>query len=344
MLHEVQNKVSAKLASSCIAIQWEEPNCHGSPITGYNIQYGDRKILTVDRVTECLLKNLHPDTIYKIRIQAINHYGLSPFSQSIRTKTKPLPPEPPRLDCVVFGHQSLKLKWGNSSSKGSLSSVISYNLLMGARSGRFSIIYHGPCQIHKVQRLSEYTQYKFKIQACNEAGDGPLSSIYTFTTTKTPPATLKAPKLHQLNSSVCEVKWESLEPIKGDPIVYNLQLISEKGTDMIYKGPDTSFSFSNFLTNSHYRFKVCAGRQYQNSAGLQEIWGRYSPRAFFSTYKHQPGTGKSGTGKGGSHPTEDKREKLRIEMSDDTFILILMIGFALVAILCAVTIQYFLIN
>lgn len=65
MLHEVQNKVPAKLASSCIAIQWEEPNCHGSPITGYNIQYGDRKILTVDRVTECLLKNLHPDTIYK---------------------------------------------------------------------------------------------------------------------------------------------------------------------------------------------------------------------------------------------------------------------------------------
>lgn len=56
---------------------------------------------------------------------------------------------------------------------------------------RFSIIYHGPCQIHKVQRLSEYTQYKFKIQACNEAGDGPLSNIYTFTTTKTPPATLK---------------------------------------------------------------------------------------------------------------------------------------------------------
>uniref|UniRef100_A0A9L0ITI9 Fibronectin type-III domain-containing protein n=1 Tax=Equus asinus TaxID=9793 RepID=A0A9L0ITI9_EQUAS len=324
MLHEVENKVPAKLASSCIAIEWEEPDCHGSPITGYNVEYGDRKLLTVDRVTECLLKNLQPDTTYKIRIQAINHYGLSPFSQSIRSKTKPLPPEPPHLGCVVYGHQSLKLKWGNSSSRGLLSNLISYNLLMRGRSGRFSIIYHGPCQTHKVQRLSEYTEYKFKIQACNEAGTGPLSGIYTFSTTKNHP--------HQFQYNICAIKWKSLEPIKGDPIVYNLQLISDKGTDVIYKGPNTSFSFSNFLTNSHYRFKVCAGRQYQNSSGIQELWGPYSPSVLFSTYKQHPGHGKGSRGKGKS------------KMSDDTFVLILVIGFALVAILCAVSIQHFLIN
>ncbi|XP_042831009.1 fibronectin type III domain containing protein 3C1-like isoform X2 [Panthera tigris] len=344
MLHEVENKVPAKFASSCIAIKWEEPDCHGSPVTGYNIEYGDRKIQTVDRVTECLLKNLQPDTTYIIRIQAINHYGLSPFSQSIRTKTKPLPLDPPHVDCVVYGHQSLKLKWGNSSSKGLISNLISYNLLIGDRSGRFSIIYHGPCQTHKVNRLSEYTQYKFKIQTCNEAGEGPLSGIYTFTTTKTPPATLKAPKLQHVNSNTCEVKWEPLEPIKGDPIVYNLQIITDKGTDLIYKGPNTSFSFSKFVTNSHYRFKVCAGRQYHTSDGIQEFWGPYSPSTLFSTHKQHPGPGKGSDGKGGNSPSEEKEEKPRMEMSDDTFILILVIGFALVAILCAVVIQYFLIN
>ncbi|XP_026633221.1 fibronectin type III domain containing protein 3C1-like [Microtus ochrogaster] len=136
MLQEVEDKVPAKLSSSCIAIQWEEPDCHGSPITGYNIEYGDKKILTVDRVTEYVLKNLQPNTTYRIRIQAINHYGLSPFSPSIRSKTKPILPAPPQIDCVVQGHQNLRLKWGNASRKKSHANFISYNLLMEDRSGR----------------------------------------------------------------------------------------------------------------------------------------------------------------------------------------------------------------
>uniref|UniRef100_A0A8C6RUT6 Fibronectin type III domain containing protein 3C1-like n=1 Tax=Nannospalax galili TaxID=1026970 RepID=A0A8C6RUT6_NANGA len=325
-LQEVENKVPAKMSSTCIALQWEEPDCHGSPITGYNIEYGDKKILTVDRVTECVLKNLQPNTTYKIRIQAINHHGLSPFSQSIRTKTKPLPPDPPNLECVVYGHQSLRMRWGNSSSKRTLANYISYNLLMEDRSGRFSIIYHGPSQTHKVQKLIECSSYRFKIQACNEAGEGPLSDIYTFSTVKTPPVAMKAPKLHPMNNNSCEIKWNSLEPIKGDPIIYCLQVTTGKKSQQIYKGPNTTFSFSNYLTNSRYYFKVCAGRQYENANGIQELWGAYSPSTLFSTCKQ------SGHGKGSG------------EINDDTFVLTLLVGFALISILSAVVIQYFLIN
>uniref|UniRef100_A0A0G2K0A1 Fibronectin type III domain containing protein 3C1-like n=2 Tax=Rattus norvegicus TaxID=10116 RepID=A0A0G2K0A1_RAT len=327
MLQEVENKVPAKQSSTCIAIRWEEPDCHGSQITGYNIEYGDKKIVTVKRVTEYVLKNLQPNTTYRIRIQAINHYGLSPFSPSIRCKTKPLPPEPPQLNCVVYGHQSLRLKWGTVSSKKSRAIFISYNLLMEDRSGRFSVIYRGTDVTHKVQKLTEYTQYKFKIQACNEAGEGPESDIYTFTTTKSPPTALKAPKVHPLNNNCCEIKWETLEPIKGDPIVYCLQVNTGKKAHQIYKGPNTSFSFSNYDANSRYRFKVCAGRQYETSNGLQELWGPYSPSALFSTYKHHSGHGKGSGGKGkGNH--SEKGEKCKV-------------GFALIAVLCAVAIQFF---
>ncbi|XP_052027392.1 fibronectin type III domain containing protein 3C1 [Apodemus sylvaticus] len=342
-LQEVENKVPAKLSSTCIAIQWEEPDCHGSQITGYNIEYGDKKMVTVKRITEYVLKNLQPNTTYRIRIQAINHYGLSPFSPSIRCKTKPLPPEPPQLNCVVYGHQSLRLKWGTISSKKTLANFINYNLLMEDRSGRFSVIYRGPDVTHKVQKLSEYTEYKFKIQACNEAGEGPESDIYTFTTTKSPPTALKAPKVHPLNNNCCEIKWEPLVPIKGDPIIYCLQVTTGKKANQIYKGPNTSFSFSNYHANSRYRFKVCAGRRYETSNGLQELWGPYSPSALFSTYKHHSGHGKGsgGRGKGNHH---EKGEKCKTEMSDDTFVLTLLIGFALIAVLCAVAVQYLLIN
>lgn len=61
-------------------------------------------------------------------------------------------------------------------------------------------------------------------------------------------------------------------------------------------------------------------------------------------HKQHPGPGIGGGGKGESSTGEEKDEKPRTEMTDDTFVLILVIGFALVALLCAVTIQHFLIN
>lgn len=54
---------------------------------------------------------------FRIRIQAVNEIGAGPFSQFIKAKTRPLPPLPPRLECAAAGPQSLKLKWGDSSSK-----------------------------------------------------------------------------------------------------------------------------------------------------------------------------------------------------------------------------------
>lgn len=58
-------------------------------------------------------------------------------------------------------------------------------------SSRFVTVYNGPCHTYKVQRLSESTTYYFKIQAYNDAGEGEFSEVYAFTTTKSPPASLK---------------------------------------------------------------------------------------------------------------------------------------------------------
>lgn len=56
---------------------------------------------------------------------------------------------------------------------------------------RFMSLYKGPCHTHKVQRLNESTSYTFRIQAFNEAGEGPFSNVYTFTTPRSPPAPVK---------------------------------------------------------------------------------------------------------------------------------------------------------
>jgi len=48
-------------------------------------------------------------------------------------------------------------------------------------------IYQGTGQTHKVNKLSESTDYHFRIYATNEAGDGPVSTVQTCRTTKAPP-------------------------------------------------------------------------------------------------------------------------------------------------------------
>ncbi|KAG8144428.1 putative Fibronectin type-III domain-containing protein [Naja naja] len=276
--------------STCLALHWEEPCCHGAEIIGYHIE---------------------------VRIQAFNSLGTGPFSPSIKAKTKPLPPDPPHLECVVFSYQSLKLKWGEGPSRALIANPTQFNLQMEDRLGS------GPCHTYKVQRLSESTTYYFKIQACNDAGEGEFSEVYAFATTKSPPPAMKAPKVHQLGDNVCEVTWEPLQPMKGDAI--------------IYKGPETSYRVPNVQTNCEYRFRVCAGRQYQDSTGWQELFGPYSPSAAFSSQKQElllPS----------SDPSPELLKSKRKALSDEQFAFLLLVIFATVAILFAVIIQYFVIK
>ncbi|KAM8954041.1 fibronectin type-III domain-containing protein 3A-like [Pelodytes ibericus] len=337
MVDEELLEATPSSPSECLAIAWKEPCSNGSDITGYNIEYGEKQLLTVDCVTSCILQDLIPDRTYRIRIQAINSLGAGPFSQSIKAKTKPPPPNPPHLECVVFSHQSLKLKWGDGSSKALANETSQYNLQMEDKHSRFLTIYNGPCHTYKVQRLNESTTYNFRIQAYNDAGEGAFSDVYSFATTKSPPVTLRAPKVQQIESNLCEVTWEALQPMRGDAIVYILQLANGRDTDQVYKGPDTSFSFTNFQTNCEYRFRVSAGRQYHDSTGLQELYGPYSPSTTFSSQRQELVVPCAYTT---AETTKTKRKPL----SDEQFAILILMMFAVVAFLFAVVIQYFVIK
>lgn len=74
---------------------------------------------------------------FRIRIQALNSLGAGPFSHTIKLKTKPLPPDPPRLECVAFNHQNLKLKWGEGTPKTLSTDAVQYHLQMEDKNGRW---------------------------------------------------------------------------------------------------------------------------------------------------------------------------------------------------------------
>uniref|UniRef100_A0A673MY20 Fibronectin type III domain-containing protein 3B-like n=1 Tax=Sinocyclocheilus rhinocerous TaxID=307959 RepID=A0A673MY20_9TELE len=266
--------------STCLALTWDEPHCNGAEITSYSISMGDR-IITTRSVTGHIIRDLLPDSEYSLQIRAENEMGPGPFSQTLTVRTRPLPPSPPRLECAAVGPQSLKLRWG-FSSRSQLTDDTTYILQMEDRNQRFVVVYRGPSHTFKLQRLSESSRYRFRIQAVSEAGEGPFSDTYTFCTTKSLPQTLKAPRVVQLEGNACEVTWESIPPMRGDRISYVLQVLGGRDSDykQVYKGDETSFQLSGLQWNTDYRVRVFACRRCVDT--LQELCGSFSPSAHFN--------------------------------------------------------------
>uniref|UniRef100_A0AAY5EDU2 Fibronectin type-III domain-containing protein n=1 Tax=Electrophorus electricus TaxID=8005 RepID=A0AAY5EDU2_ELEEL len=320
--------------STCLGLRWEAPCDHGAEITSYLIDIGERQPILTGPVTKYIIQNLQPDTSYRIRIQALNSLGAGPFSYTFKLKTKPLPPVPPRLECSTFSH-TLRLKWGEGPVRAPPDSL-QYHLQMEDKSGRFISLYKGPCHTHKVQRLNESTSYSFRIQAFNEAGEGPFSCVYTFTTPRSPPPQLKAPRVERLDDS-CEISWETLPSMKGDPVIYCLQ--SMQGNSdfrQLYKGSATLFQLSSLSSSAEYRFRVCAIRQCQDSP---EITGPYSSTVTLLPPRHEPPGASSGVG-----PRGTDMEPLRRSLTDEQFSFLIIALLAVTSILIAVAIQYLVIE
>nr|XP_033803703.1 fibronectin type-III domain-containing protein 3A isoform X1 [Geotrypetes seraphini]XP_033803704.1 fibronectin type-III domain-containing protein 3A isoform X1 [Geotrypetes seraphini]XP_033803705.1 fibronectin type-III domain-containing protein 3A isoform X1 [Geotrypetes seraphini] len=324
--------------STCLAIKWEKPCDHGSEITGYSIEYGEKQFISVGKISDYIIENLQPDTTYRIRIQALNSLGAGPFSHTVKLMTKPFPPDPPRLECAVYSHQSLKLKWGEGTVRTSTSDSIQYHLQMEDKNGRFVSLYKGPCHTFKVQRLNESISYKFRIQACNEAGEGSFSEDYIFTTTKSVPAALKAPRIDRVNDHSCDIIWENLQSVKGDPIIYCLQLLVGKESEFrqIYRGPNCSFRYSGLQLNCEYRFRVCAIRKCQDTGGVQELIGPYSATVLFISQRTEA-------------PASIDKDTVEIArthrtLSDEQCAAVILVLFAIFSIMIAFIIQYFVIK
>ena len=71
--------------------------------------------------TRLVFDGLKPDTAYSVRVAAVSCIGTGAFSGTVKMRTRPLPPAPPRLECANANHNSLKLRWGGGvDSKSSM--------------------------------------------------------------------------------------------------------------------------------------------------------------------------------------------------------------------------------
>uniref|UniRef100_A0A665WQ30 Fibronectin type-III domain-containing protein n=1 Tax=Echeneis naucrates TaxID=173247 RepID=A0A665WQ30_ECHNA len=322
--------------STCLFLKWDEPNSNGAEITSYVISL-DNQTITVESGTSHLVTGLQPDTEYRyinyVQIEAVNEIGSSPTSPPLQMRTRPLPPAPPPLECSVPGPQSLKLKWGENAShtRALLADDMVYTLQMEDKNHRFVTIYRGPSHTYKVQRLTESSSYSFRIQAISDAGEGPFSDTHTFCTTKSVPPALKGKRIE---GNMCEITWETIPPMRGDPVSYVLQVLVGRESEykQVFKGEEGMFQISGLQGNTDYRFRVGACRRCQDTC--QELCGPLSPSSLFTLRRQETASSAElcavETGKGSG-----------LISSDERFAALIVCVFAGFSILIACLLQYF---
>lgn len=104
----------------------------------------------------------------------------------------------------------------------------------------------------------------------------------------------------------------------------------------IYKGPETTFQISNLQLNCEYRFRVCAIRQCQGTQGFHDLVGPYSATVTLYSQRNETPTSNS----------KDTTEatKTAQTLSDEQCAALILALFAVVSVLIAFIVQYFVIK
>uniref|UniRef100_A0A8D8Y368 Fibronectin type-III domain-containing protein 3a n=2 Tax=Cacopsylla melanoneura TaxID=428564 RepID=A0A8D8Y368_9HEMI len=275
------NLRKTSITPNSLTITWVEPANHGSPILHYVLETSDSSQPSITCDTTCTtLNGLSPHTTYRIKGRAVNEVGPGPWSTLLRAATLQLPPCPPRLECSnAPGHNHLKLKWG----EGRNSQFTTFTVYMEnpRNPNEKHVVYQGTNYSCKINKLQELTTYNFYITATNDAGQGPYSEAYSFTTCTAPPPPLKAPKISDIGIRSCVVEWSSARVLGSDPVHYTIQLsrIRDQDYKTVYRGSDTRTTLSDLEGGAEYTVRISPVRVRPDG----DVCGSYSPPTVFST-------------------------------------------------------------
>ncbi|XP_074657829.1 fibronectin type-III domain-containing protein 3A-like isoform X1 [Tubulanus polymorphus] len=321
--------IRPSVTATTLHLVWKEPNNHGSEIISYNIDIGDRHI-AVGNELEYTLEDLVPETTYRIRIQAVNSIGVGAYSSPLKVTMRALPPPPPRLECLNYAPNSLKLKWGENKN----TELIQYCVEIKRDNGSYQVIYQGISQNYKVNKLSELMDYRFRISASNEAGQGEYSDDYCFRTTKAPPPAVRAPKAVNVSIDSCHIEWSPCRPMGKDTIEYILQIQHRHDSEyrQLYRGTATSYRLDGLSSKTEYTVRVCAIRICDDDS---ELTGAYSPGVSFNTQSVQPVRSVA------TRSADSKYAEPR-QLTDQQWAVIILLCFTIFAVLLAFVAQQIL--
>ncbi|CAH8666291.1 unnamed protein product [Heterobilharzia americana] len=131
----------------------------------------------------------------------------------------------------------------------------------------WTTIYEGQANVHKVNRLCEFTVYHFRVCATNTTGSGSYSTIQTIRTQKSSPPAVRGLKILELSPDRCQLEWTPVNQLGMDPIVYLLHLLpvscnpqQSSNLNQVYRGNQSACRITGLNPGSEYVCRVCAVR------------------------------------------------------------------------------------
>ena len=321
--------------SSSLVFKWKKPAENGEKILHYNVEWsGQDKEVRSEQVyrRKLNLENLKPDNNYTVKVQAVNSRGKGPFSQPLRLSTKPLPPAPPKLECLSILHNSLKLKWADGKSG------LGINYILETENSKkvWYPLYNGTAHSFKHSKLTENFEYRYRLCAATEAGQGPFSPAVSFKTCYAPPPPVKiAPRVSSITENGCLIQWTVQRGSStGEQLEYKVLVNKARDESALAFSEtlsDTQLRLHTLDAKTEYTVRVCSVRNPSNHSPLA---GAPSPSTNFTTL---PKTGS--TVVPATVVAEAPLSTRDSNWSDHKWAVVILSGFAFFAVFIAMLIQ-----
>uniref|UniRef100_A0A674NCB4 DS cell adhesion molecule like 1 n=1 Tax=Takifugu rubripes TaxID=31033 RepID=A0A674NCB4_TAKRU len=187
-------------------LRWTQRFDGNSAITSYDIEYKNktdtwelkhatRNISPTNN--QANIVDLHPASVYSIRMFSYNSIGKSEASKELTISTEEAQPDGPPMDVILqpVTSQSIRVTW--KAPRKELQNGVIRGYQIGYRengpgsNGQYSIVEMkatGDSEVYTLDNLKKFAQYGVVVQAFNRAGTGPSSSEINATTLEDVPS------------------------------------------------------------------------------------------------------------------------------------------------------------